>query len=80
MGKASRRRLEKRNARPKAKSVEVPKETEEEDPGPGFIEAIEAAQRGHKQEFDEKFGQKVEVEVKDGQMHVKLAKRPEAKS
>jgi hypothetical protein len=58
----------------------APEGPQEEGPGPGFIEAIEAAQRGHKQEFDEKFGQKVEVEVKDGQMHVKLAKKPEAKS
>ena len=57
----------------------MPKEAAEEDEGPGFIEAIEAAQRGHKQEFDEKFGQNVEVEIKDGQMHVKLAKKPEEK-
>lgn len=49
-----------------------------DDDGPGFIEAIETAQRERKREFDEKFGQKVDVEIKDGEMHVKLAK-PEAK-
>lgn len=49
-----------------------------EDDGPGFIEAIETSQRERKRTFDEKFGQKVEVEIKDGEMHVKLAK-PEAK-
>lgn len=75
MGKASRRRLEKRHARSTKKSEPVSKEAE--DGGPGFIEAIESAQRDRKQEFDEKFGRKVHVEIKDGQMHVGLAKEPE---
>jgi hypothetical protein len=79
MGKASRRRLERRHARSKAKSEPLQKEVGEDD-GPGFIEAIETAQRERKREFDEKFGQKVEVEIKDGQMHVKLAKPEPDKS
>lgn len=78
MGKASRRKMERRHARSPKKSEPLPKEGE--DDGPGFIEAIETAQRSRKAEFDEKYGQPVEVEIKDGQMHVKLAKKPEWKS
>lgn len=58
MGRASRRK--------KGKAKDAP-----EVPGSAFIHAIQSAQKADKDKFIEKFGRKMEVTFKDGEMQVK---------